>query len=127
MWQMSAQDVLDIIKSFKMLVEKNSGKLILCFCCDTCRGEYDNHLFQKYLASEGITYKLSAPYTLHQNGVSEQMIHTIKDRASTILLESQLNDSFCAEAVNTSVYLHNWSATRALQGNTPYEALHGLC
>ena len=126
MQQKSALDILDIFKSFKVLVEKHSGKLILRFCCDNGRGEYDNHLFQEYIASKGITYEPSAPYIQHQNGVSERIIHTIMDRARTILLESQLNDSFWAEALNTSVYLHNHSPTQALQGNTLYEAWHGL-
>jgi len=107
-------------------VEKHSGNSILRFRCDNGRGEYDNQLFQEYLVSEGITYEPSAPYTQHENGISERMIRTIMERARTILLESQLNDSFWAEAVNTSVYLHNRSPTRALQDSTLYQAWHGL-
>ena len=121
----SAEEVLGIFKGFKGLVEKHSGKLILRFRCDNGRGEYDNLLFQEYLLSQGITYEPSAPYTQHQNGVSERIIRTIMERARTILLESHLEDRFWAEAVNTSVYLHNRSPTRALKGTTPYEAWHG--
>jgi len=124
--QKLAKDVLDMFKCFKVLVEKHLGNSILRFRCDNGRGEYDNHLFQEYLASEGITYEPSAPYTQHQNGISKRMIRTIMERARTILPESQLNDSFWAEAVNTSVYLHNRSPTRALQDSTPYQAWHGL-
>ena len=123
--QKLASEVLEIFKGFKVLVEKHSGKFILCFRSDNGRGEYDNQLFQEYLTSQGITYEPSAPYTQHQNGVSERMIRTVMERARTILLESQLEDHFWAEAVNTSVYLHNRSPTQALNGITPYEAWHG--
>jgi len=118
--------VVDIFKSFKVLVEKHSGNSILHFRCDNGHGEYDNRLFPEYLVSEGIIYEPSAPYTQHQNGISEWIIRTIMERARTILLELQLNDSFWAEAVNTAVYLHNHSPTRALQDSTPYQAWHGL-
>ena len=123
--QKSASEVLEIFKSYKVLVEKHSGKSILRFRCDNGRGECDNRLFQDYLDCHGITYEPSAPYTQHQNGVSERMITTVMERARTILLESQLEDCFWAEAINTSVYLHNRSPTRALNGTTPYEAWHG--
>ena len=92
--------MLEIFKGFKVLVEKHS-------------------------VSHGITYEPSAPYTQHQNGVSERTIRTVMERARTILIESQLEDHFCAEAVNTSVYLHNRRPTKALHGTTPYEAWHG--
>jgi len=53
------------------------------------------------------------------------MIRTVMERAQTILLESQLEDCFWAEAINTSVYLHSSSPTRGMNGTTPYEAWHG--
>ena len=74
---------------------------------------------------EGISYEPSAPYTQHQNGVSERKICSIMDKARTMLLEAQLPARFWAEEVNTAVYLLNRSPTIALNGVMLFEAWHG--
>ena len=74
---------------------------------------------------EGISCEPSAPYTQHQNGVSERKIRFIMEKARTMLLEAQLPARFWAEAVNMAVYLLNRSQTKALNGVTPFEAWHG--
>jgi len=124
--QKNSKEVLEAFKEFKALCEKHSGKFILRFRCDNGRAEYNNHDFQTFLKVEGITYEPSAPYTQDQNGLSERMIRTLVEKARTMLLEAKLPERFWAEAVNTAVFLHNRSPTRALEGKTPFEAWNGL-
>ena len=42
-----------------------------------------------------------------------------------MLLQAKLPQKFSVEALNTAVYLHNRSPTKALKGKTPYEAWTG--
>ena len=42
-----------------------------------------------------------------------------------MLLDANLPKRYWAEAVSTAVYLKNRCPTKAVQGKTPYEALHG--
>ena len=42
-----------------------------------------------------------------------------------MLLDSRLEDSFWAEAVNTATYLHSRSPSASLNGRTPFEVLNG--
>ena len=47
------------------------------FRSDNGKGEYDNKQFRNVLRAKGISFEPSAPYTPHQNGVSERKIQTI--------------------------------------------------
>ena len=118
------QEVLGAFQEFKAAVEKHSGRSILRLRCDNGRGEYTNQFFLYYLRTERINHEPSAPYTQHQNGVSERKIPSIVEKARPMLLEAQLPPRFWAEAVNTAVYLLNRSPTKALN-TTPFEAWHG--
>ncbi|XP_022764214.1 uncharacterized protein LOC111309412 [Durio zibethinus] len=73
----------------------------------------------------GIEHQLTATYTPQQNGVNERKNRTIMEMARCMLFEKNLSKKFWAEAVNTSVYLLNRLPTKALKGNTPFEAWYG--
>ena len=76
--------------------------------------------------SMGIVWEPCAPYTQHQNGVSERMIQTILLMARTMLHDVQLDfNELWPEAVRTAVYIRNRSPTSALPNLTPYEAWYG--
>ena len=51
------------------------------------------------------------------------MIRTIATKARSMLLDSQLELEFWAEAISTAAYLHTRSPSRTLDGKTPYEML----
>ena len=95
------------------------------FRCDNGKGEYDNSLFDGILKVLGISFEPSPPYTQHKNGVSEMMIRNIVTKARAMILDSRLSDEFCAQAVNTAVYLHARSPSRSVDGLTSYEMLFG--
>jgi len=69
----SSEEILQVFRQFKALVEKSTGLSIARFRCDNGKGEYDNHQFKYFLAESGISFEPSAPYNQDQNGVSERM------------------------------------------------------
>jgi len=121
----SSIEINKIFRDFKALVENQTGLHIKRFRCDNGKGEYDNHTFRDFLSQSGISYEPSAPYTQHQNGVSERKIRTLVEKARSMLCDSQLGLSYWAEAISTAAYLCNRSPTRSLEGKTPFEAWYG--
>lgn len=120
-----AEEVVSVFQEFQAMVDTQYPEYtIRRFRCDNGRGEYDNTFFRGILRVRGISFEPSPPYTQHKNGVSERMIRTISTKARSMLLDSRLEDSFWAEAVNTATYLHSRSPSSALNGRTPYEVLN---
>ena len=93
------------------------------FRCDNARGEYDNSLMRGILRVSGISFEPSPPYSQHKNGVSECMIRTLTTKARSMLLDSQLELEFWAEAISTAAYLHAHSSSQTLKGISPFEML----
>ena len=77
------------------------------------------------LKDEGIRHERTVTKTPEQNGVAERLIRTLVESARSMLLDANLPKRYWAEAVSTAVYLKNRCPTKAVQGKTPYEALHG--
>ena len=117
--------VLQIFQQFKAFVKKDAEASIRCFRYDNGKGEYDNHLFKNFLFANRITFKLSAPYTQNQNGVSKRVVRTIFKKARTMLQHARLSKRFQEEAVCTAVYLKNRSLTKAVDLATPFQAWTG--
>ena len=84
-------------------------------------GEYCSNEFIEFCNSKGISHQYTNPYTPEQNGVAERYNRTLMNTARSMLIASKMPLNLWAEAVSTSVYLHNRSPTSALQGKTPYE------
>jgi len=123
----SAVEVVSVFQELKARVEKRFPDYpMIRFRCDNGKGEYDNSLFRGILRVSCISFEPSPPYTQHKNGVSERMICTIVTKARALILDSGLSDEFWAEAVNTAVYLHARSPSRAVDSLTPYEKLFGV-
>lgn len=81
--------------------------------------EYVNADFENFLKQSGIRFQTTTPHTPQQNGLAERMNRTIVEKARCMLFGSNLDKSFWAEAVATSVYLTNRSPSRGLDGKTP--------
>ena len=77
------------------------------------------------MMEKGIAHQLTNPYTPEQNGVSERLNRTLVESARSMLIHAKMPLKFWAEAVNTAVYLHNWSPTSALKEKTPFESWFG--
>ena len=75
--------------------------------------------FEDFLASKGIHHQTMIPYTPQQNGMVERKNQTVEEMARSMLHHAKLPSCFWGEAIATTVYLLNWSTTKALQGMTP--------
>jgi len=75
----SADEVCNTFLELKAIIENTLRSRICRFCCDNGCSKYSNEQFHSILAKSGISFKLSAPYTQNQNGVSECKIHTITE------------------------------------------------
>ncbi|KAH0717971.1 hypothetical protein KY285_014002 [Solanum tuberosum] len=94
--------VLDVFKSFQVLVERQTKKKLKCICSDN-GGEYIGP-FDRYCREQNIQHQKTPPKTLQLNGLVERMNRTLVERA---------------EALNTVAYVINLSPTVALNGDDP--------
>jgi len=117
------ESCISAFQSFKARIE-SWGYTIKRFRCDNGRGEYDNTLFRRILAGSGISFEPLPPYTQHKNGIAEQMIGTLTEKARAMMLDFQAPKQFWAEAIRTASYLHARTPSRALNGKSPYKMLH---
>ena len=88
-------------------------------------GEYLGQEFILYLNSKGTKQKLTVHDTPQQNGVAERRNRTIVERIRALLHASGLPKSLWGEAARHVVWLMNRTSTKAVTGQTPYEAAFG--
>ena len=109
-------------KEYVARVEKQHSKSKVCRIRVDGGGEYGSReKFLHFLAQEGITREVSAPYSQQQNGISERCDRTVLDPARSRLKHAGMPNKLWAEAVATAVYIKNRLPTRALPNSTPYE------
>lgn len=113
-------EVFEKFKSFKVLVENQTGKRIKVLRSDNGR-EYINSNLQMFLKNNGIRHQTTVPHSPQQNGVAERANRTIMEAARCMLQDASLAQKFWAEAVNTAVYIRNRCPTKAVMGCTPEE------
>jgi len=113
-------------KEYVARVEKQHSKSKVCRIRVDGGGEYGSReKFVDYLAQEGITWEVSAPYSQQQNGISERCNRTGLDPARSMLKHAGMPNTPWAEAVATAVYIKNRLPPRALPNLTPYERWTG--
>jgi len=108
--------ICEVSRKFKTMTELQFSTRIARFRCDNGKGEYDNEEFRSILKESGISFEPAPPYSQHWNGVAERMIQTHNAKAHAMMLDSQLQRSLWAEAINTANYLHAQSPTSANKG-----------
>ena len=87
-------------------------------------GEFDNDNIRRILQKNGITQRLTAPYTPQQNGGSEREHRTLVEMARTLKNsnpEMNFPSSLWAEFISTSAYILNRTGKSSLQNISPYE------
>ncbi|GFS54006.1 retrovirus-related Pol polyprotein from transposon TNT 1-94 [Trichonephila clavipes] len=93
------------------------------FLCDN-GGEFDNKDVHEILHSNGITQRLTAPYTLEQNGASEREMQTTIEMARTLKYsnpEVSFPAVIWAELVNSAIYILNRTGKSSIENTSPYE------
>ena len=116
--------VIQCFENFKATAETQFGCRVKRLRTDN-GGEYTGNAFEALLKDAGIVHETSVAYTPQQNGVAERINRTIAEMARTMMLESNLNFSFWAEAVNTAVYIRNRCPSSSLHNEIPFERAYG--
>src|SRR6202522_333476 len=88
-------------------------------------GEYLSKEFSDHLAENGTIRNLTVHDTPEHNGVAERLNRTLLERVRSMLHASGLPKFLWGEAIKHAVYLKNRTATKVLDGKTPYEVFHG--
>jgi len=112
--------VINIFKTFKALVENQTGHKICALQTDNAR-EYLS--LTHFLHQHGIHHRLICPYTHEQNGSVEHKHRHIVDMGLTLLATASLPLRFWAKAFIVSVHIINVLPTEVLSGNNPYYLL----
>ena len=120
----SKDETLEVTEKFVQTIEKCTGWTIRTFRSDR-GGEFMSAAFSRFLEECGISCEMSAPRTLQQNGLVEQMMRTLVGSARAMLQHSGLLKGFWAEAVTTAAHIHNHSPQKGLDWKTPHELFHG--
>lgn len=84
----------------------------------------DNGLFHSYRISQGISQRLTAPFTPAHNGIAERKNRTLLEALRTTLDSASLdNNFFWGELILGICHVQNRLPHSALDGLSPYEAL----
>ncbi|KAL7293142.1 hypothetical protein TKK_0013295 [Trichogramma kaykai] len=87
--------------------------------------EYCNEKMDKFLKSQGIQRRLSAPRTPEQNGLAERKNRVLVEAVRCMLSYSGLPLAFWREALMTANYIRNRCPTMGLNGDIPYAKWFG--
>ncbi|GKC32579.1 retrovirus-related pol polyprotein from transposon TNT 1-94, partial [Tanacetum coccineum] len=117
-------EVFECFKKFKILVEKQTRKVVKVLRTDH-GGEFTSNEFHAFYDEHGINKQLTAPYTPERNGVAERKNRMVVEMARSMLKQKGMPDSFWAEGVAAAVHILNISPTKAVWDQTPYEAWNG--
>lgn len=111
--------VFQCFVDFKMLVENQCESKIKKFRSDNGT-EFENGKFKRFFQMHGIEYQRSAPYSPQQNGLAERMNRTLLDRVRCMLIDTNVERVFWAEALNYAAKIVNSVPCRGT-GNIPNE------
>ena len=117
-------EVFEIFKRFKILVENQSEKKIKVLRTDG-GGEFTSKMFEDFCAEHGVDHEVTAPYTPQHNGIAERRNRTILDMARCMQKQKNFPKSLWGEAVSTAVYILNRCPTKILKNKVPEEVWSG--
>lgn len=120
----SKDEAPSAIKNFQAVAEVETGRKLKALRTDR-GGEFTSVDFGRHCAERGVQRQLTAPYSPQQNGVVEWRNQSVVAMARCMLKDKHLPSYFWGEAVTMAVHILNRAPTRALDGQTPFEAWHG--
>jgi transposase InsO family protein len=91
-------------------------------------GEFDCEEVKRILSENGISQRLTAPYTPEQSGGNERENRTIVEMARTFKYsnsEVEFPDAIWAELVTSAIYILNRTGKSSKDGVSPYELWMG--
>lgn len=118
-------EALSCFKSFKKMVEKETGSFVKCLRTDR-GGEFISLDFNNFCKENGIKQQLTTAFTPQQNGVAERKNRTVMNMVRALLSAKSIPKTFWPEAVNWTFYVLNRCPTLAVKDITPQEAWSGV-
>jgi hypothetical protein len=112
---------------FRMRAEFESSKIGIAesTTLQTDNGsEFTSRAFETFLNEQGISRRLSIPYTPQQNGLSERTVRTVKEKITTCLIQARLPKAYWAEIFYFALFLIDNLPYSPNNGETPYHYLH---
>ncbi|GAA0184334.1 hypothetical protein LIER_31622 [Lithospermum erythrorhizon] len=91
---------------FRALIRTQFNTEIKCLQCDNGT-EFTNNAFKSLCNTNGITLRLSYPYTSPQNGKAERTLCTINNHIRTIMTQPNMPSTFWHHTLQTTTYLLN--------------------
>nr|GEY29365.1 ribonuclease H-like domain-containing protein [Tanacetum cinerariifolium]GEY29675.1 ribonuclease H-like domain-containing protein [Tanacetum cinerariifolium]GEY29764.1 ribonuclease H-like domain-containing protein [Tanacetum cinerariifolium] len=113
-----------ILKTFIIGIENLVYHKVKVIRCDN-ETEFKNREINQFCEMKGITRQYSVARTPQQNRVAERRNRTLIEAPRTMLSNSKLPTTFCAEAVNIACYVQNRVLVVKPYNKTPYEIFHG--
>ena len=113
-------EVLSIFQQFRTIVEKHFDRSIKMFQADW-GGEFQ--ALTSYLRDNGISQRISCPYTPEQNGCAERKHRHIVETGRALLAHSGVPHKYWTNAFATAVYTINRLPTPNLNHKSPFEIL----
>lgn len=105
-------DVFPCLLAFHAYVHTQFQLSILAFQTDNGK-EFDNIAFHHHLEHNGVSFRLSCPYTSSQNGIAKHIIRTLNDCIHSLLLHASMPYTYWVEALSTATHLLNQRCCRA--------------
>ena len=87
--------------------------------------EYKSDLFDRALLEKGIKIYQSAPQTHMQNGHTEQLGHTLMDKAESMWHQACIPDSWWEYVFTHATHIYNCTPVARLNWHTPHKMLKG--
>jgi transposase InsO family protein len=85
--------------------------------------EFLSNQFKTLLESNGITHRISCPYTAQQNGLVERKHRHVVEMGLAMLAQSDLSKEFWVESFLTAILLINRLSTPLVQNGSPFSIL----
>jgi transposase InsO family protein len=116
-------DVHEHLVNFVAYTNTQFGLPTKCFQTDNGK-EFVNNATVTYLASRGIVFRLSCPYTSPQNGKAEHMLRTINNSVRTLLIHASMQPPYWAEALSVATYVINRRPSSSIGHEVPCTRLY---
>ena len=127
-WTRLLKTKADAARTFRewlMAVEMQSGEK-LCYLV-TDNGELRSNEMARWCAEKGITHNFTAPHTSAHNGRVKRLHRTLMNKARAMRLSCNAPLFMWDEFILTASYLSTLTASKAMNGRTPYELWFGAC
>jgi hypothetical protein len=115
--------VYPIFQKLRAYIKTQFQRDIKTIQCDN-GGEYVSNNFLNMCELNGISFRLSCPYTSPQNGKAERKIRSINNIIRTLLIHASLPPSFWQYALEMATYISNILPSKSINFQSPVSMLY---